>query len=149
MQVCEKLVKEYQETSQSDASKSYTVRLRTPDYPFPTCTCTAYAIKRNRNRKGLGGKGSMVAGDCKHVQRVLNTACTWIAPAGAPKLADNICPDCGGPLVELESVVVVDTSTKKAAVQMEGAPSKPTKKATVANLEGLVADLLRESKKEV
>lgn len=113
----------------SSSTKKYRVRAFLPLDEPPTCDCVAFAISRNRD----GGKNHGGTGWCKHIQQVMDNACTWqegIDPE--PQTIPGVCPRCGDAASDQQAVVLPE-SPKEAASKVTD-----SLQALMAELEGRV-----------
>lgn len=100
MRFCSTQLQPVEAASKSDPYKRYVVTLRPVESAHPSCSCMAWIMARSRARKALGGSevNADLPGKCKHLDKVLSTACMWEGEG-------ETCAECGAATVAVGEVV--------------------------------------------
>jgi hypothetical protein len=68
---------------------------------FPFCSCPSYVYKRAKAAREEGVDQRTMSWSCKHLDQILPNACAWQQERPEDYRYNDICPACGGPLVDV------------------------------------------------
>lgn len=95
--------------------KAYAYR----DDALPMCTCMPFLRGRKKEAERLGLAANETAFRCRHLDTLYEEGCDWKQDTDSDYQMDNICPQCGSPVVERgEEVDISDEAAIASLLQM-------------------------------
>lgn len=91
----------------SSSDKVYKVTAYRPN-EFAFCSCPSYIFSRSKQAKKEGVHQNTIPGSCKHLDETLRVTCDWIQERTGDYRYDEVCPKCGGPLVDTDTAMIPD-----------------------------------------
>lgn len=67
---------------------------------LPMCTCMPFLRGRKKEAERLGVANNEVAFSCSHLKTLFAEGCDWHETDQTGHQYDNICPQCGSPVVD-------------------------------------------------
>lgn len=131
--------------------KAYAYR----DDDMPMCTCMPFLRGRKKKAEQEGLHPNEVAFHCGHLDDLYATGCDWRQKTDADYQMDNICPQCGSPVIDDGDIIdISDEAAIASLLQMarDLDPENDTAEQELAptpsggQYRDIAADLIRQAK---
>lgn len=130
--------------------KAYAYR----DDALPMCTCMPFLRGRKKEAERLGLPVNETAFRCGHLDDLYATGCDWRQDTDSDYQMDNICPQCGSPVVDDGEIAdISDEAAIASLLQMArdldpddaGADQELAATPSGGQYRDIAADLIRQA----